>query len=57
MKPNKYILAYAMFAAAIMAAARSAPAQQITGTPGAPDATTTVDGSYLPNPPPPSSAA
>ena len=28
-----------------------ANAQQITGTPGAPDATTTVDGRYLPNPP------
>ena len=28
-----------------------ASAQQITGTPGAPDATTTVDGRYLPNPP------
>ncbi|WP_409995166.1 arylsulfatase [Rhizobium leguminosarum] len=27
-------------------------AQQITGTSGAPDATTTVDGRYLPNPPP-----
>ena len=52
MKPNKYILAYAMFVAAIMAAARSAPAQQITGTPGSPTATTTVDGRYVPNPPP-----
>jgi len=27
-------------------------AQQITGTPGSPSATTTVDGNYLPNPPP-----
>ncbi len=27
-------------------------AQTITGTPGSPDATTTVDGRYLPNPPP-----
>ena len=53
MKPNNYILAYAMFAAAIFAAARSAPAQQITGTPGSPNATTTVDGRFLPNPPPP----
>ena len=52
MKPNKYILAYAMFVAAIVAAARSAPAQQITGTPGSPEATTTVDGRYVPNPPP-----
>ena len=29
-----------------------APAQQITGTPGLPSATTTVDGNYIPNPPP-----
>jgi arylsulfatase len=28
-------------------------AQQITGTPGAPNATQTIDGRYLPNPPPP----
>ena len=27
-------------------------AQQTTGTPGAPDATTTIDGKYLPPPPP-----
>jgi hypothetical protein len=29
-----------------------ATAQQITGTPGAPSATTTIDGNYIPNPPP-----
>jgi arylsulfatase A-like enzyme len=33
-------------------ATSGAYAQQITGTPGAPSATTTVDGNYLPNPPP-----
>ena len=33
-------------------AASGANAQQVTGTPGAPSATTTVDGNYLPNPPP-----
>jgi arylsulfatase len=27
-------------------------AQQTTGTPGAPNATTTIDGNYIPNPPP-----
>ena len=27
-------------------------AQQTTGTPGSPDATTTIDGNYLPPPPP-----
>ena len=53
MKPNNFILAYTMFAAAIFAAASSAPAQQIIGTPGAPNATTTVDGRFLPNPAPP----
>ena len=38
MKPNKYILPCAMFVAAIMAAASSAPAQmQTTGTPGSPE--------------------
>jgi arylsulfatase A-like enzyme len=32
----------------------TAPAQQrTTGVPGSPDATTTIDGRYLPNPPPP----
>jgi len=30
----------------------SAAAQETTGTPGSPSATTTVDGNYLPNPPP-----
>ena len=30
----------------------TAHAQQITGTPGSPSATTTIDGRYLPNPPP-----
>ena len=29
-----------------------AMAQQITGTPGSPSATTTIDGNYIPNPPP-----
>ena len=37
MKPNQYILACAMLVAAIMVAAPSAQAQQITGTPGSPD--------------------
>ena len=52
MKPNNYILAYAIFAAAIFAAAPSAPAQKINGTPGSPESTITVDGNYLPPPPP-----
>jgi arylsulfatase len=32
---------------------QSARAQETTGTPGSPDATTTIDGKYLPAPPPP----
>jgi hypothetical protein len=31
----------------------TADAQETTGTPGSPDATMTIDGRYLPNPPPP----
>lgn len=34
------------------AATYSLTAQQITGTPGSPSATTTIDGNYIPNPPP-----
>ena len=34
-----------------LTAAAAAKAQQTTGQPGAPDATTTVDGHYLPAPP------
>jgi arylsulfatase len=37
--------------AAGAAVAGSARAQQRTGVPGSPDATTTIDGKYLPNPP------
>ncbi len=33
--------------------ATTALAQQVTGTPGSPSATTTIDGRYLPNPQPP----
>jgi arylsulfatase A-like enzyme len=39
------------FAGAVWTAAPGS-AQQTTGTPGAPDATTTIDGRYLPPPPP-----
>jgi hypothetical protein len=34
-----------------MSAVVTAHAQQITGTPGSPSATTTIDGRYLPGPP------
>jgi len=40
-----------MFVAAVLAAAPSAKSQQITGTPGSPDATVTIDGKELPPPP------
>src|SRR6476620_6893442 len=40
-----------LFVAALRAATAFAQAQQITGTPGSPGATTTIDGSYLPPPP------
>jgi arylsulfatase A-like enzyme len=42
-----------LIAAAAMFVALPAPAQEITGTPGSPSATTTLDGRYLPNPPKP----
>ncbi|WP_262269145.1 arylsulfatase [Microvirga yunnanensis] len=45
-------LALSLVSASILAIS-AAQAQQITGTPGSPDATTTVDGRYLPNPPQP----
>ncbi len=38
---------------AALLAAGPAAAQQVTGTPGSPGATTTIDGRYLPLPPPP----
>jgi hypothetical protein len=40
----------ALFAAALVAGA-PAVAQQITGTPGSPSATTTIEGNQLPPPP------
>jgi arylsulfatase A-like enzyme len=55
MKPTQHLLLSWIFAAAMMAVALSARAQEIqtTGTPGSPSATTTVDGRYLPAPPQP----
>ncbi len=47
---------YGFFVSVIIAVIWSvgpAAAQQITGAPGSPDATTTIDGRYLPSPPPP----
>ena len=39
--------------AGVLLGSAPAMAQQITGTPGAPSATQTIDGRYLPNPPAP----
>jgi arylsulfatase len=49
MKNSALILAALMFA---MLTLVPAAAQQTTGTPGSPSATTTIDGKYLPPPPP-----
>ena len=51
MKLTRHILLSGMFVAAVLAAAPSAKSQQITGTPGSPDATVTIDGKQLPPPP------
>src|SRR5207247_11350714 len=44
MKSTRQILLCGMLAAAVIAVAPSARAQQINGTPGSPDATVTIDG-------------
>src|SRR6266566_964823 len=49
MKPTALAFSAATF---LVIACVPAGAQQTTGTPGAPDATTTIDGNYLPTPPP-----
>ncbi|WP_378941982.1 arylsulfatase [Mesorhizobium sp. ANAO-SY3R2] len=46
-------LSPASLLAALIVAASPASAEDRTPPPGAPDATTTIDGRYLPNPPPP----
>jgi len=46
-------LSQSFAALCLLLAAAPAGAQQVTGTPGAPDATTTIDGRYLPPPPQP----
>ena len=54
MKSARLVLLGGMYAAAMLAVAPSAQAQQIetTGTPGSPDATTTISGKQLPPPAP-----
>jgi arylsulfatase A-like enzyme len=53
MKSARQIFLGGMLAAAVMAVAHSAWAQQINGTPGSPDATVTIDGKQIPPPPMP----
>src|SRR6059036_915943 len=53
MKSTRQILLGGMLAAAVMAVAHSAWTQQINGTPGAPNATVTIDGKQIPPPPMP----
>jgi arylsulfatase A-like enzyme len=51
MKTHKSIPFWTTVAAGIVTAAFSASAQQITGVPGAPSATVTIDGKQIPPPP------
>ena len=53
MNANPTIRALALSVSVLALTAGSTFAQQITGTPGSPSATTTIDGKYLPNPPAP----
>jgi arylsulfatase len=53
MKTTATMLMLWMAVAGALLGSAPAPAQHITGTPGSPGATTTIDGRYLPNPPPP----
>src|SRR5215469_18202523 len=47
------LLALAVFSLFLQLAAATINAQQITGTPGSPSATTTINGRQIPNPPAP----
>ena len=48
MKGRSFVSAILTFVLAAMLAAATASAQQTTGTPGSPDATTTISGKQLP---------
>ena len=50
MQRHLITLTLSLFVSTVLIAV--AIAQETTGTPGAPSATTTIDGNYLPNPPP-----
>ena len=53
MKSTPTIRALALSVSVLALATGSTLAQQITGTPGSPSATTTIDGKYVPSPPAP----
>ncbi|NKL76293.1 arylsulfatase [Rhizobium leguminosarum] len=53
MNSTPSIRALILSASVLVLTAGSSLAQQTTGTPGSPSATTTIDGKYLPNPPSP----
>src|SRR5262245_40553983 len=50
--PRRLALRGLVAASLLFALGTTGFAQQTTGTPGSPSATTTIDGKYLPNPPP-----
>ncbi len=49
--PNRFFLGVLVSAGVLLAAVVGARGQQITGEPGSPSATTTIDGKQLPHPP------
>ena len=51
MSANRWIISVSVLALGVLS--QPASAQQTTGVPGSPDATTTIDGRYLPPPPQP----
>src|SRR4029078_9417423 len=53
MNSTRTIRALVLSTSVLALTAGSTLAQQTTGTPGSPSATTTIDGKYLPNPPAP----
>jgi arylsulfatase A-like enzyme len=53
MQTNRWITSVSAVALATLLGGSCALAQQTTGVPGSPDATTTIDGRYLPPPPQP----
>ncbi|MDR3407779.1 MAG: arylsulfatase [Methylovirgula sp.] len=53
MSLNQFVTGVSAISMAAFLAAGSASAQTITGVPGSPEATTTIDGRYLPPPPQP----